>query len=281
MSLPESSYQLKDLLYVMSRLREPEYGCPWDIKQTVETIIPHTVEEVHELVDALLYESPAEQKDELADVLFQVIFYGQLKEEAGEFSFNDIVHHLVEKLVRRHPHVFDPSDLEKRIPLSDKPDLDGIAKNWVSIKVQEKQQSGNVQPSHPLQCIPKSLPGLKKALKIQKTVAKVGFDWDDYRTVIEKIEEEIAEIQEAKSENFPQSAVEEEVGDLLFACVNLARHLGVDPDMALTKCNQKFTNRFIQMETHLNQQGIQIEQADLEKMESAWQFVKQSARSSV
>lgn len=263
---------IDDLLTMMARLRDPESGCSWDLKQTFATIAPYTLEEACEVVDAIEQEDWGHLREELGDLLLQVIFHAQMGREAGYFDFSDVCQTLLEKMLRRHPHVFPDGTLDSSMentPLTP----EEVKQRWEEIKAEEKRakqkkSSGSAMPDD----LPAILPALKRAQKLQKAAAKVGFDWPGADPVYAKIEEEIAEIQEA-SEQYPEK-VSEEIGDLLFACVNLARHLGVDADMALRQANGKFERRFRQMETLAAADDQTFQQLTLDEMEAYWQQSK-------
>lgn len=264
----KKQYTVDDLLYLMGRLREPETGCAWDRKQTAETLMPYTLEEVYELVDAINQGDVEHLREELGDVLFQVIFYAQLSKEAQQFDFDDIVHTLCDKLVRRHPHVFADGDLYKT--LNTQADIASIKKQWESIKQQErkaKQQNGLLDD------IPKALPALKRAQKLQKRAADVGFDWPAAQSALSKISEELAELSQAIASNDAENTAEE-IGDLLFSCVNVARHLQLDAETLLIGANRKFEQRFSYIEEHLAAQGKQVKESSLLEMDSLWQQSK-------
>lgn len=265
--MPNTQYsQLSRLLQVMQQLRDPETGCPWDQKQTFASIVPHTIEETYELAEAIFSGDMADIKDELGDALFQIVFYAQLAKEQGQFDFEDVAHAISDKLVRRHPHVFQGS--------VDKTD-DGLNLQWEKIKQLEREKSGKPIDSSTLANLPKGMTPLLRAQKIQKKCAKVGFDWTELPPVVAKIHEEIDEVlAEINAPEPNQPAIEEEIGDLLFAVVNLARHSKVDAETALIKANQKFEKRFRQVEQVIAQQDLNLADASLEQMEAAWQQVK-------
>ncbi len=259
---PESTATIEMLLTIMSRLRDPENGCPWDIRQTWKTIIPHTLEEVYEVADAVDRDDAAALKDELGDLLFQVVFMAQIARDKGLFDFNDVAQGIAEKMVRRHPHIFDDvvydSEAEQK-------------QAWETIKQgerEDKQQDGFFAD------IPASMPALRRSQKIQKRAAQVGFDWNDWRLVVPKVQEELDEVVDAVDSGEPYTRVEEEVGDLLMAGTNLARHLEVDAENALRLSNNKFERRFLAIEQELVEQGIHLEDADPDTMEAAWERVK-------
>ena len=254
------------ILWVMEQLRHPDTGCPWDKQQTFETIIPYTIEEAYEVADAILNGDLDNVKDELGDLLFQVVFYARLGEEQQAFNFDQIADQVAEKLIRRHPHVFADADFKTEAELN---------ANWDAVKQQERENKNVAMDSSILANIPAGMAPMKKAVKLQKRCAKVGFDWPDKQQVSAKIEEEIAEVLEAAADN-DKSAMQEEVGDLLFAALNLARHCDVDPDLALMQANKKFEARFRKVEQlAAQQQGL--EHMSLDAMESLWQAVKNNA----
>ena len=274
-------YSVDDLLYLMSRLRDPESGCPWDIKQTFDTIVPHTLEEAYEVADAIAKQDFPHLKEELGDLLFQVIFYSQMGKEQQHFQFEDIVHTLVSKLIRRHPHVFPTGELhseDNHIKLSD----EEIKGRWEAIKQQERQEkaeqdrlAGKAETKPGLlDDVPAALPALQRAEKLQKRAATVGFDWPETEQVLDKIEEEIAELREALAKG-NQAYIQDEMGDLFFAMTNLSRHINVKSEIALRGTNDKFTRRFSHIEKTLGQQGKTLEDASLEEMEALWQAAKQ------
>jgi len=274
-------YSIDDLLYLMSRLRDPENGCPWDMKQTFDTIVPYTLEEAYEVADAIAKQDFPHLKEELGDLLFQVIFYSQMGKELQHFEFGDIVHTLVSKLIRRHPHVFPTGELyseDNAVKLTE----DQIKGRWEAIKKQERDEKAEQdrlagkeakKPSL-LDDIPDALPALQRAEKLQKRAATVGFDWPETEQVLDKIEEEIAELREALAEG-KQEAIQDEMGDLFFAMTNLSRHINVKSEIALRGTNEKFTRRFSHIENTLEQQGKTLKDASLEEMEALWQAAKQ------
>lgn len=260
------SHPIEQLEQIMAKLRDPESGCPWDLKQSFDTIVPHTIEETYEVVDAIHNRDWPNLKEELGDLLFQVIFYSQLAKEQDLFDFAQVVETVNEKLTRRHPHVFSDVEFE---------DDEQINANWEAEKAKEKAQAGKVQQSI-LDSIPVSLPALSRATKIQKTVAKFGFDWPSIGPVVAKVQEEIEEVLDEALQVTPdEEKVELEIGDLLFASVNLARHLGKNPEVALAKANLKFSRRFREIEHIVDQSGRQLNDCSLEQLEEYWQQVKQ------
>ncbi|WP_162063429.1 nucleoside triphosphate pyrophosphohydrolase [Vibrio taketomensis] len=263
------SHPIEQLEQIMETLRDPQQGCPWDRKQTFETIVPHTIEETYEVVDAIHNQDWPNLKEELGDLLFQVIFYSQLAKEQGLFEFSDVVETVNEKLTRRHPHVFSEVEFE-----SD----EAINANWEAEKAKEKARAGKTEQSI-LDSIPNSLPALIRATKMQKKCARYGFDWDSLAPVVDKVHEELDEVmEEALLVDSKQENVELELGDLLFSVVNLARHLEVNPEVALAKANLKFVRRFSQVERKVQQNEKKLEQCSLDELEEYWQKAKQEER---
>ncbi len=254
------------LVKIMQQLRDPLTGCPWDIKQTMQSIIPHTIEETYEVADAIYAGDPQHIKEELGDLLFQVVFYAQLGQEQGWFSFDDVAQGMCDKLIRRHPHVFtDQSGLTAQ----------QVEAQWDAIKLAEK--TGSPIPASILANIPTGMTPLLQAHKIQKACAKVGFDWSQIHQVLDKVQEEVDEVRDALAES--QVRLEEELGDLLFAVVNVARHAGINSETALQKANIKFTQRFTAVEALAKQSGVALPGASQEALESLWQHVKQAEKS--
>ncbi|HSM29345.1 MAG TPA: nucleoside triphosphate pyrophosphohydrolase [Woeseiaceae bacterium] len=249
------------LLEIMARLRDPDTGCPWDLEQDFSTIAPYTIEEAYEVADAIAREDMPALRDELGDLLFQVVFYARMASETGAFEFSDIVGAICDKMLRRHPHVFG-SDAERAA---------GPAEgSWERIKAEERGGGGD---EGALAGVAKSLPALKRAQKLGKRAAGVGFDWPDRRGVREKIAEELEELEDAVGTRDP-ARVEEEFGDLLFAVVNLARHLDVDAENALTGANRKFERRFAEMEKAIRDSGGRFRDHNLESLDREWRAAK-------
>ena len=262
-----NNYSIADLRYLMARLRDPETGCPWDIKQSYASIASHTVEEVYEVVDAIERNDLSDLSEELGDLLFQIIFYCQMAQEQGEFDFDTVINHITSKLVRRHPHVFPEGTLESTRAGSSI-DEKQIKQNWEAIKQQERNKKGN---SGILDDVPMALPAQLRALKLQKRAAGFGFDWPEISGVVDKVKEELEELKQ-EIDGDDKVRQEEELGDLLFACVNLARHLSVDPETALAKANNKFKRRFQAVDTALNLKQNQT--LSIDTLELAWKKVK-------
>lgn len=258
--------QLARLLNIMRQLRDPEIGCSWDQKQNFSSIVPHTIEETYEVADAILSGNMTDVKDELGDLLFQIVFYAQLAKEQGDFDFEDVAQAISDKLVRRHPHVFQTTNITTD---------DELNRQWEEIKQQERDVAGKVNDKSLLANIAKGMTPLLRAQKIQKKCANVGFDWTELPPVIDKIHEEIEEVLAEVNVAEPnQLAVEEEIGDLLFAVVNLARHTSVNAEAALIKANIKFEKRFRLVEQVIGKQELNMDSASLEQMEAAWQQIK-------
>jgi len=246
------------LLRIMATLRNPDGGCPWDLEQSFATIAPHTLEEAYEVVEAIEANDKAALKDELGDLLFQVVFYAQMAKEEGSFDFDQIAEAICDKMERRHPHIFGTAkrvDAENHITL------------WEEQKAAERAEKA---ATGALDGVSVALPALSRAVKLQKRASRVGFDWPGAEQVFDKLSEEIGELRDELVEHPNQDRIAEEIGDILFVCANLARKLGVDPETALRGCNQKFERRFRHIETNLAAQGRRPEQASLGEMEALW-----------
>ena len=252
---------IEKLLEIMDRLRDPDNGCPWDLEQDFSTIAPYTIEEAYEVADAIARDDMPALRDELGDLLFQVVFYARMAKESGAFEFGDVVEAICDKMLRRHPHVFG-SDAERAA---------GPAEGgWERIKAAERK--GNDEEGV-LAGVAKALPALTRAQKLGKRAAGVGFDWPDRDGVRDKIAEELEELEEAVGTRDP-ARVEEEFGDLLFAVVNLARHLDVDAEKALTGANRKFERRFAEMEKTIRDSGQRFRDHNLESLDREWRSAK-------
>lgn len=263
-------YSLPDLLRVMQRLRDPETGCPWDLAQDFKSIVPSTLEEGYELAYAIEQGEYGHVAEELGDVLFQVVFYAQLGQEQQLFSFEAIVNILVEKLIRRHPHVFARGEIEGVMP--GRVPVEQVKETWEAIKQTErhaKSQSGVLAD------VPLALPALSRAQKIQKRAAGVNFDWADAPDVLDKLQEELAELQSAMSAG-DEAAVRDELGDVLFTCVNLARHLGMDAEASLRQSTDKFERRFRRMEARVAQRGDSLECMSAAQLDQLWTAAKEA-----
>ena len=266
----KTEYGIEDLRYLMRRLRDPQSGCPWDLKQNFQSLTSHTIEEAYEVVDAIEQDDMSQLSEELGDLLFQIIFYSQLAEEQSQFSFDDIISTITQKLIRRHPHVFPEGTIKSsRVSLADA-EIVEIKRVWEEIKRQERTDKG---VGKTLDDIPLALPALNRALKLQKRAANVGFDWSDIKPVIEKINEEVIEL-EVEIKRGDKVGMADELGDLLFSCVNLARHLKLDPETSLRGANQKFKRRFESMELLAGKTKIEDHSAD--QLELLWGKVKRS-----
>lgn len=264
-----TQYTITDALKVMKQLRDPQTGCPWDVKQTFETIVPCTLEEVYEVVDAIDRKDFPHLKDELGDLLLQILFYAQMADEAQHFNFEQVVDNLVEKLIRRHPHVFPQGDLQPIAEQSSLTDKE-LRANWEAIKQSEKP---SMQDASALAGVPLALPAIQRAEKLQKKAAKTGFDWAQLSDIVEKLREEIEEFERSVTDNDDISAIESEVGDLLFTCVNIARYLHIDAEAALRATNHKFERRFRRVE--LLVQEHKLEKPTLAQMDLFWDQAKE------
>ena len=262
---------IEKLRWIMSELRDPQTGCPWDLKQNFASITSCTIEEAYEVVDAIEQNDFSELSKELGDLLFQVIFYSQLGQEQQLFDFDGVVEAICEKLIRRHPHVFSDGDLTTD---------EQIKANWENEKAKERQQkqrqTNNQQESLSILAdIPKNLPALSQAAKIQKRCSHVGFDWHDIKDVFAKIEEEVLEVkEELEATAINKAALAEELGDLMFAVVNLCRHVKQDPETLLRHANKKFTKRFHGVEAQVSASGKAFIAHELDELEQYWQVVK-------
>ena len=268
-------YQLTDLLYLMARLRDPDGGCPWDLQQDFASIVPHTLEEAYEVADAIEREDFAHLPSELGDLLFQVVYYSQLGDEQQLFDFSTVVHSITEKLVRRHPHVFADGQLYGAAQ-SSAVDTQQVTERWEEIKQQERaEQAEPEQVVSVLADIPLNMPALSRALKIQKRASNIGFDWSSVPPVLDKVSEELEEVREAISSG-EQAAISEELGDLLFATVNVARHLNINPETALRAANIKFSERLHFVERQAQEQGVAISDCTEAQLDAFWNLAKQA-----
>ena len=268
------SKDISRLIEIMAALRAPKTGCPWDIEQDFSTIAPYTIEEAYEVADAIARGDLDDLRDELGDLLLQVVYHAQMAEEAGEFAFGDVVQAITTKMIRRHPHVFGDEKARSA----------GMAKGmWEKIKAEEKAQKRSARLARGLDpedngkgfldSVPVALPALTRALKLQEKAARVGFDWSEAAPILDKIEEEIGELREALAKG-DTTSIKDEFGDMLFAVVNLGRHLKLDSEAALSGTNEKFRSRFHYVEQALENSGNTLEKADLAEMEALWQEAK-------
>ena len=257
------------LIDVMARLRHPTEGCPWDVEQTFETIVPYTIEEAYEVADAVDRRDMVALRDELGDLLLQVVFHARMAEEADDFAFDDVAGAIADKLIRRHPHVFGDGQAD---------DGDAVKETWESLKAAERAEKAakDGRPASVLDYVPAAFPALMRAEKLQKRAARIGFDWPDIAPVFDKIAEEMDELKSEIDSGGGPGRVSDEAGDLLFSCVNLLRHLKVDPEAALRSANAKFERRFRAVETTLADAGCQPSDASLAELEKLWQRAKTS-----
>ena len=259
------SHSIEDLLSIMSRLRDPEHGCPWDLEQDFSSIAPYTIEEAYEVADAIERGALDELRDELGDLLLQVVFHAQIAAEQEAFDFNDVVGAICEKMLRRHPHVFGDTKAAAKEELH-------VA--WERHKERERGNK-STQPNA-LEGVALALPALLRAEKLQRRAARVGFDWDQVNAVLDKCREELSELEAELEQPERGPAVAEEIGDLLFSCVNLARHAGVPAEQALQEANRKFERRFSAMDGLLRGTGRRMEDLSLPELDALWEQVKRS-----
>ncbi|RMR09471.1 Nucleoside triphosphate pyrophosphohydrolase [Pseudomonas savastanoi pv. glycinea] len=270
-------YSLQDLLHLMARLRDPKYGCPWDVQQNYASIVPHTLEEAYEVADAIERGDFDDLKGELGDLLFQVVYYSQLAREEGRFEFDGVIDGITRKLIRRHPHVFPTGDLYAPLETPRLNDEE-VKQRWEEIKAQERAVKAKApEQLSLLDDVPAVLPALSRAAKLQKRASQVGFDWPSALPVVDNVREELDEVLEAMADN-DSAGIEEEVGDLLFAAVNLARHLKVDPENALRAANRKFERRFRFIEQALRDTQRPMEDCTLEEMDALWGEAKRQEK---
>jgi len=273
----EASKDISRLIEIMAALRDPKTGCPWDTEQTFESIKPYTIEEAYEVADAIERKDMDDLCEELGDLLLQVVFHARMAEEAGEFSFGDVVHAITHKMIRRHPHVFTVSGASTP---------DAVKLQWDEIKAEEKHERAERRARRGLTedvkagllgSVHRSQPALSEALKLQQRAAKVGFDWSQAEPILDKIEEEIGELREALRGG-QQEKITDELGDLIFALVNIGRHVKADPEDALRGTNTKFRRRFSFIENPIKENNETLEDATLERMEERWQAAKKGER---
>ena len=258
--------ELRRLLAIMAALRHPDTGCPWDKEQSFDTIAPYTIEEAHEVADAIARRDFAALPDELGDLLFQVVYHARMAEEAGHFAFADVARAINAKMIRRHPHVFGPS-------LSDDEAARDAAAQTTAWETQKAAERAARHETGTLAGVPVGMPALTRAAKLTNRAARVGFDWPDAAGVLDKLDEEIAELKAELPEADPARLMDE-VGDLLFVLANLARKLNLDPETCLRHANAKFSRRFTAMESRLAREGRDLKGESLEAMEAVWQTVK-------
>jgi MazG family protein len=261
---------IDDLLTIMARLRNPDGGCPWDLQQDFTSIAPYTIEEAYEVDDAIRRGAMTDLKDELGDLLFQVVFHAQLAKEAGMFDFDDVVENITGKMISRHPHVF--GDVDAAHP-------EAVADLWEERKKAERQQKKGTQRVRVLDGVAQGLPALMRAQKLQKRAAKVGFDWHDVEDIFTKLEEETGELK-AEIQRADTAGMAEEFGDMLFTAVSIGRRLGLDCETALREANAKFERRFKAVEDQLQKTNASLEQVSLEQMDRLWDQIKAAEKRS-
>lgn len=258
-------HSLDDLLAIMARLRDPQGGCPWDLQQDFATIAPYTIEEAYEVADAIDRQDWHDLRDELGDLLLQVVFHAQMAQEQGLFDFADVAHAISDKMIRRHPHVFGDVSYD---------DVDAQKEAWEAIKAEERARKGESHDDSALAGVSRGLPEWKRALKLQERAAKVGFDWPGPQPVLDKLLEEVEEVREEFAAGADKARLQDEIGDALFVLVNLARHADVDFSQALRHANAKFERRFRAMEQIARDEGGALAERDLDAQEALWQRVK-------
>ncbi len=259
----EAAQAYAQLIDVMARLRAPDGGCPWDIAQDFASIAPYTIEEAYEVLDAIERGDLQDLREELGDLLFQVVFHAQMASETGAFNISDVTRSITEKMIRRHPHVFEAKDNRS---------AEQQTEAWEIVKARERREKAPAQASA-LAGVALALPALLRAEKLQKRAARTGFDWADPAPIFDKLEEETQELREAIASG-NEAAMQDEIGDLLFVAANLARRLRIDPEIALRQANAKFERRFHAMETLARERGVDFAALDLDAQEELWQAVK-------
>lgn len=270
-----NSKAINDLLDVMARLRDPDGGCPWDLEQDFKTIAPYTIEEAYEVADAIADNDMPELCNELGDLLLQVVFHAQMAKEAGHFEFEDVANSIVAKMISRHPHVFSDGDAKT---------TEGVNQTWEKIKAAERAQKAETKGHErhsTLDGVASALPALMRAEKLTKRAARVGFDWPSTDEVFDKLHEEIDELKAEMTANPDPERLQDELGDILFVMANLARKIGVDPEVALRGANHKFTKRFHFIEDELARDSRTAAQSDLEEMDALWNLAKKVERGQV
>lgn len=268
MTQTPASPKIDDLLAIMARLRDRESGCPWDVEQTFETIAPYTIEEAYEVADAIDRKDYRDLCEELGDLLLQVVFHARMAEEAGHFGFGDVVASICDKMVRRHPHVFGDERFDS---------VDAQTASWEALKAGERAAKGEADASA-LAGVPRGLPEWQRALKLQKKAARVGFDWPDVDPVFDKLHEEIDEVRVEFANGADPARLTDEIGDVLFVCVNLARHAKVDFSQALRQANAKFERRFRRMEALVAGVGEALDEKSLAEQDALWNRAKAEER---
>ncbi len=257
------------LIEVMAKLRDPVGGCPWDIEQTFETIAPYTIEEAYEVADAVERGDMRDLKEELGDLLLQVVYHSQMaaerKVDEDRFTFEAVADDIADKMIRRHPHVFGDISVEN---------AEAQSRAWEDVKAEERRLKGKAEPDSLLDNVPLALPALTRAEKLQKRAARVGFDWPETSHVLDKIQEELAELKAEMDQGAPRDRLEDELGDVLLTVVNLARHLKLDPEAALRRCNRKFERRFRAIEQALLRDNKVMSEMPLDELERLWQAAK-------
>ena len=276
MSTETKTYGVEDLIHLMTRLRKSDTGCPWDLKQGFQSIVPHTLEETYEVVDTIERGDFVHLREELGDLLFQIVFYSQIAKEQALFDFDEIIDTLTAKLLKRHPHVFPDGSLQSERKANLVPEQSEIRKTWEQSKAKDRLEKGALGR---LADIPLALPALTRAEKLQRRASNHGFDWPDYRPVLDKVDEELAELREAIELNDARH-IEEELGDLIFACINLGRHRGINLETCLRHANQKFEARFHQMEVIAENGNLDFEGLTLEEKNDLWLQVKSREKTS-
>ena len=264
--MTQAQHPLFRLIDIMARLRDPEHGCPWDIEQTFATIAPYTIEEAYEVADAIERGDMTELKDELGDLLLQVVYHSRMAEEAGDFAFAEVAEAISDKMVRRHPHVFGAEQVK---------DAEGQTVRWEAIKAAERaaKGQGQAEQSGALHGIPVGMPALTRAAKLTRRAARVGFDWPSTDEVLDKLREEVGELEVEIAAGDVEKA-RAELGDLMFVCANLARKLEIEPEAALRAANAKFERRFAHIERRLAEQGSSPEASTLAEMDALWDEAK-------
>ena len=262
-------HSLDDLLAIMARLRDPQRGCPWDLKQDFASIAPYTIEEAYEVVDAIDRQDWRELRDELGDLLLQVVFHAQMARERGLFDFADVAHAISDKMIRRHPHVFGDVSYD---------DVEAQKAAWDAIKADERAAKGEARDDSALAGVSRGLPEWKRAQKLQEKAARTGFEWPDPAPVLDKLAEEVEEVRAEFAAGAGVDRLEDEIGDVAFVLVNLARHAGVDFSQALRRANAKFERRFRRMEALAAEAGEALDRHDLPAQEALWNAVKREER---